>query len=47
MFGYTTEKIPPDFGVLLTPHNIESHLAKILDDHGKKTLPIPLRLRSG
>jgi len=32
MFHYHEETVPRDFGVLLTPNNIESHLAKIRSD---------------
>lgn len=32
MFEYSTEKVPADFGVLITPTNIEQHLAKIQSD---------------
>ncbi|MCL1464463.1 hypothetical protein [Argonema galeatum] len=32
IFNYNEESVPADFGVLLTPENIESHLAKIRDD---------------
>jgi hypothetical protein len=33
--GYQVEKVPADFGVLLTPENINSHLAKIRADREK------------
>jgi hypothetical protein len=32
MFHYHEETVPSDFGVLITPNNIESHLAKIRSD---------------
>lgn len=32
IFGDESEKVPDDFGVLITPENIESHLAKIRRD---------------
>ncbi|MFB2895264.1 hypothetical protein ACE1CI_20350 [Aerosakkonemataceae cyanobacterium BLCC-F50] len=32
IFRYNEESVPADFGVLLTPENIESHLAKIRSD---------------
>lgn len=32
LFNYQKETVPPDFGVLITPANIESHLAKINKD---------------
>lgn len=32
ILGYQEDKVPADFGVLLTPENVESHLAKIRAD---------------
>ncbi|MFB2922224.1 hypothetical protein [Aerosakkonema funiforme] len=32
IFQYNEESVPADFGVLLTPENIESHVAKIVSD---------------
>lgn len=32
LFHYQEEKVPNDFGILITPTNIESHLAKIRTD---------------
>lgn len=32
IYGYETEEIPEDFGILLTPENIEQHLDKIKSD---------------
>jgi hypothetical protein len=29
VFSYQEKTVPSDFGILLTPQNIESHLAKI------------------
>ncbi|NET72339.1 MAG: hypothetical protein F6K62_15805, partial [Sphaerospermopsis sp. SIO1G2] len=35
ILGYQADQVPTDFGVLLTPENIESHLAKIRADREK------------
>jgi hypothetical protein len=32
ILGYQEDKVPKDFGVLITPQNVESHLAKIRAD---------------
>lgn len=32
LFSYEDEKVPQDFGVFITPDNVESHLAKIRND---------------
>jgi len=32
VLGYQEDRVPPDFGTLITPVNIESHLQKIQAD---------------
>lgn len=45
IFAYQEEKVPSDFGVLLTPDNIESHLAKIRSDREVWTKNRPTELK--
>lgn len=33
IFDFQQETVPRDFGVIITPDNIESHLAQINTDH--------------
>ena len=33
LFGYETDKVPPDFGVWLTPDNVEAHIQKDRTDY--------------
>lgn len=46
ILGYQENKVPADFGILITPENIESHLAKIRADREEwvKNNPNELKL---
>jgi hypothetical protein len=56
IFNYHQDRVPSDFGILLTPENLESHLEKIRDDrekwakHGQKEIEfvksIQLKIKS-